>query len=149
MTPDSDVPSQPFDPEQDGWTRRETNPFFEAFEPQWIKGRGGDYAAALVCPPTMLNGYGIMHGGALAAAWDQFLGSAVADVVLVGTDQHAVTIQLNINFMAAIRRGEFIVARFRVPRQTRSLIFIEGTMLVGDEIVSTAQSLFKIMKSQG
>jgi uncharacterized protein (TIGR00369 family) len=142
----SEVPSATFDAAQQGWVRRETNPFFESYEPLWIKGAGEDYVTGVVCAPNMLNGYGIMHGGATAAVWDQFLGCTVADVVLAGSGQAAVTIQLNINFMAAVRAGDFIIGHGRVPRRTRSLIFVEGTMTVDDEVVSSAQAVFKIVR---
>jgi acyl-coenzyme A thioesterase PaaI-like protein len=54
-----------------------------------------------------------------------------------------VTMQLNINFLDAVRHGDFMIASGRVTRSTRQLLFLEGEIQVKGHAVATAQGIFK------
>jgi acyl-coenzyme A thioesterase PaaI-like protein len=44
-----------------------------------------------------------------------------------------------------VRLGEFVEVRSEVVRATRSVVFLEAKMLVGDRVVATASGIWKII----
>jgi len=91
-----------------------------------------------------LNPVGVVHGGTVATLVDQVI-SAVAWEH--NDRQPCLTIQLNTTFLKATLPGETLVARGRVTHQTGSMMFLEGVVYSGDELVATAQAIMKRMSS--
>jgi acyl-coenzyme A thioesterase PaaI-like protein len=55
------------------------------------------------------------------------------------------TIQLDVHFIESVQIGEFVEARCRVIRRTRSLIFMSAELLVGNRVVATANGVWKAL----
>ena len=53
--------------------------------------------------------------------------------------------QLDVHFVDAVKIGEFVEARCQVVRRTRSLVFMNGELVVGDRIVATAKGVWKTL----
>jgi uncharacterized protein (TIGR00369 family) len=92
--------------------------------------------------PHHLNASGFIHGGAL---------STLADVVLGSTVAHAVghmcsTVSLNCEFLAAAGLGERIEGAANITRQTRSVVFVSGSLFVGERTLLTASGIWKILE---
>jgi acyl-coenzyme A thioesterase PaaI-like protein len=67
---------------------------------------------------------------------------AIAAREASGAKRHA-TIELNIQFVGAVRLGEFVEAHPEVARATRSLVFMQARMLVGTRLVVTTNGIWK------
>ena len=62
-----------------------------------------------------------------------------------GGKRHA-TIELNTQFIGAVRLGQFVEAHAEVVRATRSVVFMEVKMFVGGRIVVSANGIWKILE---
>ena len=61
-----------------------------------------------------------------------------------GDKPHA-TIEMNIQFVDAVKVGDFVEAHCEVVRLTRAIIFMRSTMLVGSRVVAAASGVWKIL----
>jgi Thioesterase superfamily len=59
------------------------------------------------------------------------------------------TVQLDVHFIDAVAVGEFVEAKCRVARRTRSLIFMSSELVVGDRVVATAKGVWKSLAESG
>lgn len=140
-----------FDPAAAGWTKRRSNPFSDVIGPFWQKQEDGHFLFGMLCSPNTLNNAGVMHGGCLSTFCDQALGGTLYETLSRTQPSGAppigsVTVQLNVQFLAAIRPGDFIIGRCRVTRQTRTLVFMDGLVDAGSETVASVQAVFKLVK---
>ncbi|MBX6747993.1 MAG: PaaI family thioesterase, partial [Acetobacteraceae bacterium] len=55
------------------------------------------------------------------------------------------TVQLNTQFIAPVRVGDFVEGRAEVLRTTRSVLFVRGMLTVGDRTVAHADGVWKIL----
>ncbi|MGK6314115.1 PaaI family thioesterase [Neorhizobium sp. DT-125] len=146
------VSEAPFDPAAAGWTKRRSNPFSELIGPFWYKQQeDGQFVFGMLCTPNTLNNAGVMHGGALATFCDQALGGTLFEILsrAQGSETEpvrSVTVQLNIQYLSAVRSLDFLIARCRIIRQTRTLVFLDGLVDVGSEAVASLQAVFKLVK---
>jgi uncharacterized protein (TIGR00369 family) len=88
------------------------------------------------------NPAGFVHGGALAGLIDHAL-SAIAWEA--SQRRPCVTVALETHFVAPARPREFLEARGRVIRQTRSLVFLQGAISAQDRVVLTASAVMTIV----
>lgn len=151
MTSDINLlPERGFDPAEAGWTRRRSNPFFDMIGPVWQTQENGQFIFGMHCTPITLNNAGNMHGGALTAFCDQALGGTLMETLSRAEGQvgpvRSVTVQLNVQFLAAVRPLDFMIARCRITRRTRTLVFLDGLVEVGGEPVSSVQAVFKLVR---
>ena len=90
------------------------------------------------------NGFGIVHGGMLAA----FLDGLLAHSVGKGADRPSVTIQLSINYLSIARKGEWVIGEARLTRATREVAFAEARLHAGGRDVVRATGVFKLMNER-
>ncbi|WP_105429679.1 PaaI family thioesterase [Neorhizobium sp. T6_25] len=145
------VSEKVFDPAEAGWRRRLSNPFCELIGPFWQKYEGDQFLLGLLCTPNTLNNANVMHGGCLATFCDQALGGTLFETLSRAQSPDAppvrsVTVQLNVQFLAAVRPFDFVIGRCRITRQTRTLVFLDGLAEVGNEAVASLQAVFKLVK---
>ena len=88
------------------------------------------------------NKRGVVHGGMIATAFDVALGNA--SWTAAGQKPSA-TVQLNVHFLGAVQLGAFAEMEVTVVKTTRTLVFIRGSMFVGDRIVAAADGVWKIL----
>jgi uncharacterized protein (TIGR00369 family) len=127
-----------FDPARAGWTMIKPIGFGEVVGPIW---RHGDARFGFVVEPKHLNFADIVHGGMLTTLADQAMGMTAQRAT--GGKPHA-TIELNIQFVGAVRLGEFVEAHCEVVRLTRAIIFMQCKLLVGTRPVANATGIWKI-----
>jgi acyl-coenzyme A thioesterase PaaI-like protein len=60
-----------------------------------------------------------------------------------GNKPHA-TIELNMQFVGAVRLGEFVEAHCEVVRLTRAITFMQCRLVVDTRVVANATGLWKI-----
>ena len=127
-----------FDPVRAGWTLVKPIGFGELVGPLW---RRGDGRFGFVVEKKHLNFVEIVHGGMLATFADQAMGMTAQRAT--GSKPHA-TIELNIQFVGAIRLNEFVEAHCEVVRLTRAIVFMQCKIIVGTRTVATASGIWKI-----
>jgi acyl-coenzyme A thioesterase PaaI-like protein len=56
--------------------------------------------------------------------------------------QPQATVQLDVHFVDAVRIGDFVEARCKVVRRTRTLVFMSAELVVGERVVATANGVW-------
>jgi len=82
----------------------------------------GAATIALTVRPEMTNPYRHIHGGMMSLAIDEAIGWAV---ISLDTDNHYTTLNLNVDFLYAIREGERLRAAAAVVRSGKKIIHVE------------------------
>ena len=113
-------------------------------------------ASAGAQPDTRLCGFladdrhgnkrGVVHGGMLATAFDVALGNASWEAA---EQLPSATVQLAVQYVGALKLGEFAVITSEVIKATRSLVFVRGVMRVEDRVIATADGVWKILAWRG
>lgn len=130
-----------FDPALEGWTTVPDRGFIDLVGPLWHTRDAEGSAYGFLAEARHLNRGGIVHGGMLMTFADQAIGFASMEAAPEG---RRATIQLDTHFVAAVREGDFVVARSRVVRRTRSVMFMATTLTVGESVVATATGIWKM-----
>jgi uncharacterized protein (TIGR00369 family) len=133
------------DPAAAGWKTRTADGFSGLVGPIWAKREGEIWAYGFLAEPRHANPYGVVHGGMLVTLIDHALGAIVWEAT---GRQRCATIQLDTHFVAAARVGQFIEARGRVVRLTRSVAFMHGTVSTGANSVVEANGVWKLFGTE-
>ncbi len=124
------------------WTQRTLKGFIEQAGPWSTRREDGGWAYGLLCDATHLNPAARMHGGALVTLLDH----AISTVAWEACDRApCVTLQLDTQFLGAVREGQFAEARASVSHKTGSLVFMRGAVTVDGEPVLMAQAILKVL----
>jgi acyl-coenzyme A thioesterase PaaI-like protein len=83
----------------------------------------------------------VVHGGMLMTFADRSMGYTARQGDM---SRRQATVQFDMHFIRPARIGTVIEMDCRIIRQTRSLVFVEGTMTSCGEIVATARGIWKI-----
>ena len=89
-----------------------------------------------------MNAAGSTHGGFLMSILDSGMGTAAHQVI----DGIAVTITLDIKFIAGSKSGDEIIGYAKIKKQTRSLIFMQGELVSNGKTLATAEGIWKVIK---
>lgn len=135
---DQATTQKPFDPAAAGWEIVDRVGFGALAGPLW---RVGDSRFGFIAAEKHLNFNNVVHGGMLATLVDQAMGMTALRAS--GGKRHA-TIELSVQFIGAIRLGEFVEANCEVVRLTRSIIFMRCKVTVGERVVGIASGVWKI-----
>ena len=134
-----------FDPAAHGWEEIVNHTAFgELVGPIWRNDENGKPRFGFVVAPKHLNRSGNLHGGMLMTLADQAMAMTARQVT--GNKRHA-TIELNIQFVDGVKLGQFVVACPEVVRATRSVVFMQAKMFVGDRLVVTTSGIWKILEA--
>lgn len=146
--PNVEPPSGPpaivkaFDPAAAGWERDKDEGFIGLIGPIWSRPNGDSVLYAFMAEPKHHNRRGVVQGGMLMTFADRSLGRTSW---YANDRQPQATAQLDVHFIDAVRIGEFVEAKCRVVRRTRSLVFMAGELVVGDRVVATANGVWKTL----
>ena len=127
----------------DGWTIVETSGFINLIGPLWQRMVDGEPEYALITEDKHHNRRGLVQGGLLMTFADRACGMTAR---FVSGKPTMATVQLDVHFIDAGKIGETLMARPRVIRTTRSLVFVTTEVKANDRIIVTASDLFKILK---
>lgn len=130
---------------QSGWQPRLTNDFSHFVGPVLEKLEDGRRIFAFQADQRHANDRGVVHGGMLVTFADQAFGELVLDSV---GRKLCATIQLNTQFIAAVRIGDFVEGRGEIVRGTRSLVFVRGMLFVGERTVAAIDGIWKVLHTQ-
>ncbi len=129
-----------FDPAAAGWRVWAGGALDELLGGFWSKREGEGWAYGLLATEAHRNRQGVVHGGVQMSFLDHCLGVTAWEAA--GRSPVA-TIQLNTNFVSAVKVGEFIEARAEVVRAARSVVFMRGALTVEGRVAATADGVWK------
>jgi uncharacterized protein (TIGR00369 family) len=132
----------PFDPAGAGWKIVKPIGFGELVGPIW---RHGDARFGFLVEAKHLNFVDIAHGGMLTTLADQAMGMTA---FRANDNKPHATIELNMQFIGAVRLGEFVEAHCEIVRLTRAIIFMQCKLVVGTRAVATATGIWKVRGEQ-
>ncbi len=118
------------------------DPFEVHVGPIFQSGEKGAKRFGLRVDKRHVNMNGVVHGGMLMTFADAALGQAAWDAC-----DHAACVTLNMQsqFLAPAREGDWIEVAPILVRRTRALIFIRGDFTVDGAPVYSASSVWKIL----
>jgi acyl-coenzyme A thioesterase PaaI-like protein len=111
------------------------DPFENFVGPLYEWGEGIARRYAFVVDERHVNLRGVIHGGMLMrqAAWDA---CDRADVV---------TLNMQSQFIRGAKLGEIVEVQPVLTRRTRAILFIRGDFVVGEEVIFSCASLWKLL----
>ena len=127
----------------DGWTMVETTGFLSLVGPLWQRNVDGQPEMALITEDKHHNRRGMVQGGLLMTFADRACGMVAR---IVSGRPTMATVQLDVHFVDAGKIGEVLIARPRVLRATRSLVFVTAEVTANERTIITANGVFKILK---
>ena len=126
-----------------GWTMVETSGFLNLVGPLWHRVVNSDHEYAILAQHKHHNRRNLVQGGVLMTLADRASGMVAR---LVSGRPTLVTVQMDVHFIDAGKIGELLVARPRVVRATRSLIFTTAEVVADGRCIATGSGVFKILK---
>lgn len=111
------------------------------------KGTRDEFVLGFRVHPHMCNPAGGLHGGMMMTVAD--LVGTMGGGTLVGLRKFLPTVSMTFDFVAPARVGDWVEGRAEVVRQTRSLLFTDISLTVGDERFLRASQIAKIPSGDG
>ena len=127
-----------------GWRQVPARDYPAMIGPFLARRAGEGWEYAFLPEQRHLNIGGVVHGGMLMSFMDDVLGMTVWEAA---GRKPVTTVQLNHHFIAPGRLGQLVVGRGEVMRATRSVVFIRGTLMSGDQVLVHADGVWKILRS--
>tara|TARA_Y100001970_G_scaffold274910_1_gene375401 strand:- start:3543 stop:3935 length:393 start_codon:yes stop_codon:yes gene_type:complete len=90
-----------------------------------------------------LNTAGMAHGGFLTFIADTGMGNAAHRVA---EGKRCVTISLEMKFISAGKLGDNLIAKVKVQKKTRTLVFLTCEIVNSDGIIAVTSGVWKILK---
>ena len=90
-----------------------------------------------------LNPGGITHGGFIMSLMDSGMGTAAHRAL--GAPARAATISFDVKFISASGTEDLLLGTAKVLRKTRSLVFMQGEIRCGEELIATAEGIWKVL----
>jgi acyl-coenzyme A thioesterase PaaI-like protein len=131
-----------FEPAKAGWEPYRDEGFIGLVGPFWMRKSGDSYLYAFMAEPKHHNRRGVVQGGMLMTFADRSMGMTCW---YANERQPQATVQLDVHFIDAVQIGEFVEAKCKVVRRTRSVIFMSAELVVGTRIVATANGVWKTL----
>jgi acyl-coenzyme A thioesterase PaaI-like protein len=131
-----------FDPAAAGWEPYTDEGFIGLVGPFWRRAVGDGFAYAFVAQDKHHNRRGVVQGGMLMTFADRSMGMTCW---YANGQRPQATVQLDVHFVGPVQIGEFVEAKCRVVRRTRSLVFMVSELVVGDRVVATANGVWKTL----
>jgi len=128
-----------------GWTLVDTTGFLSLVGPLWQRMVGGEHEYALITQDKHHNRRGLVQGGLLMTFADRACGMTAR---YVSGRPTLATVQLDVHFVDSGKIGEILLAKPRVVRATRSLIFMTTEVTAGNRCIVMASGVFKILKNE-
>ena len=119
------------------------NEFTQHFGPLRRTCRAERQRYALRARSDHSNGAGFVHGGVITAFVDEVAGTIVAET----TGRPHVTVHLATSFIGPVRIGDLLELDCQIVKTTRSMVFLEARLFVADDIVATANLIFKVTRT--
>jgi uncharacterized protein (TIGR00369 family) len=133
------------DLQQVGWKQRALNGFIQTAGPLWTRKVGNLWQYGILTDASHANPANMVHGGVLTTLMDHTLSAIAWEAV---GRRPCVTVQLDTQFLAPVVPGAFLKATGKVVRTSRSLVFMQGALLVDDDVVLTGSAVLKALTKE-
>lgn len=128
----------------EGWSSIEAGGLTGELGPFWVRGTSTNRELGFVAQNRHGNNHiGTVHGGMIMMFADTSLGYGVCDAL---GGFNCATAQLQLQFVAAARIGEFFTCRPELVRQTSQLVFMRGLIVSGGKTVASADGIWKVLE---
>ncbi len=111
------------------------------------KGTREEFVMGFRVHPHMCNPAGGLHGGMMMTVAD--LVGAMGGGTLAGLRKFLPTVNMTFDFVAPAKIGDWVEGRAELVRATRSLLFTNIYLTVGEEKILRASSICKIPSGDG
>ena len=91
-----------------------------------------------------LNTAKMAHGGFLTYIADNAMGNAAHRAAV---DKRCVTISLEIKFVSAGKLGDNLIAKVKIQKKTRTLVFLTCEIVNSEGVVAVTSGVWKILKA--
>lgn len=127
----------------EGWTSLSGTGFTGHLGEIWLRGTPDERIVGFIATAGQSNNHPQnVHGGALMTFADIALGIGATDSLGA---KHIVTAQLQLQFVAGGKVGEFVTCRPELVRCSSQLIFMRGLICAGDRTIASADGIWKIL----
>ncbi|PWR22310.1 PaaI family thioesterase [Zavarzinia compransoris] len=135
------------DPPPDYRLHTRESPVTAPWAPIYTRAVAGAPSLALRVRAAHANGRGLLHGGVLSTLADNAMGLAVAAAErgLTGL----VTVSLSLDFIGAVRLGQWLEVVPVLVRATRGLAFTEARATADGEACARASAVFRVLREAG
>lgn len=116
--------------------------FNDAFAPVYIRMGDNGPEVALRIEAKHLNPMGICHGAVYMALFDIAFACAIGHTL--GKYTGTPTININIDYMASSREGEWLTVDARCLKTTRTVGFSQGVIRAGDTVKASGSGVFRL-----
>lgn len=106
----------------------------------WARDPAGEFVYGFQSDARHGNPNGVLHGAAVTAFVDTFLGHAV----VATTGRLCATVALNVQFVAGAPAGGWVSGRARLRKLTRTMAFLDADASVGEALLLTATAIFRV-----
>ncbi|AXQ30664.1 PaaI family thioesterase [Solimonas sp. K1W22B-7] len=129
-----------------GWKRLDAGGFTGTLSPLWLYGTDPERTLGFIVDERHSNNHqGSLHGGALMTFADIALGYRAARAT---GHSSLVTAQLQIQFVASAKVGNFVSCRPELIRSSSQLAFVRGLICVGNKTVGSADGIWKVLEQK-
>lgn len=124
-----------------GW-----DPFEDVAGPMYEAAAGVEpRRCAILLQASHCNTAGIVHGGLLMTFADYATFAIAREAI---GPNGAVTVSMTSDFTAAARPGDLLEAEVEVVKATRSMVFVQGKIAVGQTTVMSFSAVLKKLRGQ-
>ena len=131
-----------FDPAANGWEPYKDEGFIGLVGPFWVRAWGDSFRYGFLAEDKHHNRRGVVQGGMLMTFADRSMGMTCW---YANGQRRQATVQLDVHFVGPVQIGEVVEAHCKVVRRTRSLVFMDAELKVGERVVATAKGLWKTL----
>lgn len=129
-----------------GWKCLSGRGFTAEAGPYWVRGEAGSREIGLLVELRHSNDHmGSLHGGALMTFADIALGYAASDAL---QRRRCVTAQMQVQFVAPAKAGEFICCKPEVVRCGAHLVFMRGLVKAGPRTIASLDGIWKALEDK-
>lgn len=128
--------------EEPGAKSTPDNPFVELIGPIHEDLSDEVHRYSFVVRRQHANRIGVVHGGMLSAFADHALGYSA---IVAAGKRPAVTIHMDINYVAAAHVGDKVECAVEIVRETRSLYFLRTDLMVAGTKIATVSGVWKVL----
>lgn len=133
-----------FDPAAHGWKKMKPHGgFSELVGPIWARRNGDLWSYGFLAEDKHENRQGAVHGGMLMTFADHAIGMVAWEAA---GRRKSVTMQLENQFLAAVRHGDFVECDVEVVRAAKTVVFMRGVLKVQGKPVMAANGIWKVIE---
>lgn len=129
-----------------GWKRLDAGGFTSTISPLWLFGTDPERTLGFIVEERHSNNHqGSLHGGALMTFADIALGYRAARAA---GHTAMVTAQLQMQFVASAKVGNFVSCKPELVRNSSQLLFVRGLICVGEKTIGSADGIWKVLEQK-